>query len=257
MRVQLLLLCLLFASLINFTAVSAQDDAEAIEYGDTVDGEITSDEYEVFYSFEGEEDDLILIEMFAEPGTFDLDPALVLLDEDEDEIAANDTFPNVYFASVVVYQLEDSGTFYIGATRAFGEEGSSEGDYVLRLSLIEPAELDTSLDTTIVANSSDPDTFMPTFVVLMPEDETTVEITFDQEQDDEMFAGVFLAVIDPDAYGGVDMMVDVSETQGLSSLNFLVELENNEIYILWAQTSPSLFLFEETEIDITLTLEEQ
>jgi hypothetical protein len=247
---------LLLLVLFNAGLVAAQD-SEEIAYGDVVEGEITDDEFEVFYSFQGEEGDIVIIEMIPELDNYDLDPLVALLDEDEDEIATNDDFPNHYPIPVLIHQLEDSGTFYIQATRLGIEDSDDEGDFTLRLTRAEPVDLNSTVEATIYANPDSEETAVPQLFILAPEDDATVSITVEQEGDDEFFAGVYLGRVDPEVYGGVDYLIDMDETQRASSVSFVVELDNNELYVLWAQGSPSVYVYDDIEQIVNFTLAEQ
>jgi hypothetical protein len=58
------------------------ESAEAIEYGDEVEGEIIDDTSYVVYSFEGEEGDLVTISLVDTSRSNTLDPLLILFDEE-------------------------------------------------------------------------------------------------------------------------------------------------------------------------------
>ncbi|MFN8375857.1 MAG: hypothetical protein U0694_23665, partial [Anaerolineae bacterium] len=92
MKKAMLIALVVFAALTlgAVASVFAQDDAIEIAYGDVVDGEISNDEFEVNYVFSGSEDDLVMIEMFPEPGTYGVDPKLQLKDDDGDVLFEND-----------------------------------------------------------------------------------------------------------------------------------------------------------------------
>jgi hypothetical protein len=114
-------------------------DAESIEYGDSVEGEVTSDEPFVVYSFEGSEGDEVTITLIDTSRNGSLDPQIILLDADGNEIMRNDDagstadLPDNLDSQISEFELEDDGTYYIVATR-FGEEfGGSEGDFELTL----------------------------------------------------------------------------------------------------------------------------
>jgi hypothetical protein len=83
-RVLLLSLFLLVASGLAF----AQDEGDMLAYGDTGNGEITNREYEIPFTFKGRADDVVVIEMNPVDtfGTL-TQPALILLDEDNDVVA--------------------------------------------------------------------------------------------------------------------------------------------------------------------------
>ena len=108
----------------------AQDTT--LTYGDTVTGEITNENYEVLYSFEGSADDVILVEMtFLEAG---LDPYLQLKNANGDVIFFDDD-GGVGLNSVLgPIILPETGTYTIVATRYMQVDGQSEGPFELTLS---------------------------------------------------------------------------------------------------------------------------
>jgi hypothetical protein len=115
------------------------DDAESIEYGDTVDGEVTDDEPFVVYSFEGSEGDVVTITMIDTSDDDTLDPQVILLDADGNEITRNDDaetdadLSDNFDSQITEFELEEDGTYFIVATR-FGElEDFSQGEFELTL----------------------------------------------------------------------------------------------------------------------------
>lgn len=109
-------------------------DGDELSIGDTVEGEITEDEPQVEYIFEGEEGDIITITVIAEDGEFD--PTVALLDEDGDEIAYNDDAQLIIGdmsrtdSQIAGFELPDDGVYTI-VVSSFA--GAGEGDYTLSL----------------------------------------------------------------------------------------------------------------------------
>ncbi len=106
-------------------------EAEAVEYGDEVEGEINDDTFEVFYTFEGSEGDVVQLSMISEDG---VDCYLEVYDEDGELVARNDDSDEVGgLNSFIEVELPADGTYTIRATRFGQEGGSSAGTYVLTL----------------------------------------------------------------------------------------------------------------------------
>jgi hypothetical protein len=114
-------------------------EAEAIEYGDTVEGEITDDQFAVVYSFEGEEGDVVTITMVDTSRNGELDPYLILLDENGEVIAENDDaergarLPDDLDSQIAEFELPEDGVYTIVATRYQFEDGAGEGEFELTL----------------------------------------------------------------------------------------------------------------------------
>jgi hypothetical protein len=248
------LMVLALLALGGLTSVFAQDeDAIQIAYGDVVDGEIDNDQFEVNYVFTGSEDDIILIEMFPEPGTYGLDPKLQLKDDDGDILFENDDF--LYPASVIVTSLRDDGEFTITATRYNGEEGTSEGDYMLRLSVVEPIELGSTVDTQIFATSETEESVLPQFLVLYSEDDINITVTMAMEEG-ELFASLRMATPDAEAYGGYNTLVDFNPGVPIYNLSFTVDLEDEQIYVIYATRAFASYSFDAEPLDVSITVEE-
>jgi len=114
-------------------------DAISIEYGDTVEGEITDDAVYVYYSFEGEEGDVVTITLVDTSRSGDLDPYVGLVDESGEVIAENDDaergarLPDSFDSQITEFELPDDGTYVIIATRYGFEDGTGEGEFELTL----------------------------------------------------------------------------------------------------------------------------
>jgi hypothetical protein len=135
MRTWIILLAVFMLAL----PVMAQDNVLA--YGDSAEGEITSREFEVEYTFEGAADDIIVVELVPEDDFEGLDqPSLILLNADNDVLTSVDASIGT---ATLVYELPDDGEYVILATRQDGRSGESEGAYTLTLdtvALIAPGE---------------------------------------------------------------------------------------------------------------------
>ena len=109
------------------------EDIITIEYGDTISGTIDDEVFEIFFEFEGMQNDLVGIEMKTLNGN--LDPIVILLDENDNEIARNDddeqgTGRDSYLRG---FSLPDDGHYTIVATRFQEDLGTTTGDFELSL----------------------------------------------------------------------------------------------------------------------------
>ena len=110
--------------------------ATPLSYSETVTGTINAETFEVLYSFVGNNDDVVTIEMRNLDGTFA--PALFLLNE-RGEIVARPGAPGGIGSDAAIseFELSGSGTYTIRATRLRGENGTGSGDFELTLTLVE------------------------------------------------------------------------------------------------------------------------
>lgn len=111
-------------------------EATQLEYGDEYDGEITTNIMSETLEFDAEAGDIVDISMQATTGT--LDPLLILLDDDGDEIIRNDddeqgVGSNSYIRGFVI---PADGTYTIVATHFQEEQGTTTGRYTLTLEKI-------------------------------------------------------------------------------------------------------------------------
>ncbi|MBE2271928.1 MAG: PPC domain-containing protein [Anaerolinea sp.] len=99
-----------------------------IEYGQSVDGELTNDELTVVYNFRGTEGDVIVAQHFSE----DYDSYLTLQFEGMDLVSNDDGAGNLD-SRIGPYTLPDSGEYAL-IVRSLG--GTSTGDYEVTLDLV-------------------------------------------------------------------------------------------------------------------------
>lgn len=115
---------------------NAQGDATAIEYGQTIRGEITDTTFEVAYKFKGEAQDVIVAKITREgSGAVTLQPALVLLDSKNKVIADSLRSGD----GLVAFQLPTAADYTLIATRRDGRVGKTIGKYIL--TLVKPEKL--------------------------------------------------------------------------------------------------------------------
>ncbi len=247
MRKSVLLLAVLVA-LFSFAGIAGAQDSTPIELGTWTEGEITSDELELKFTFEGSEGDVVLVEALPKPGTYDLDPEIVLRDSDGDVIGTNDDFG--YPLSVIAAVLEADDEYVVLITRSGGEDGSSEGEFWLRVSIVEPVESGAEIEATISSVAEDD---IPAVFVMAPEDDVTIELGFEQEVS-ELYGSVSIAKWEDDSFGGTQLL-SLDNSAGVSNATFTVDLEGGEVYVLIVKRSTWSFVFDEMENVITLTVE--
>ena len=122
--------CLLCSSLIQ-----AQDE-NVIAYGETARGEITLNEFESLYSFEGVAGDLVGAELTSRDSSFDWSawhqPEVILLDFNMNVILALRS----YESTVLIQKLEKTRVYHLIATSWGGRTENNIGEFELRLELI-------------------------------------------------------------------------------------------------------------------------
>lgn len=105
--------------------------ATPIVYYQQVTGEITDEQWQDVYSFEGKAGDEVTIDMTStEP---DFDAYLVLFGPDGERIAENDDGPNPPYSHLEL-TLPSDGTYVLVATRFLERDGLAEGGYNLVVS---------------------------------------------------------------------------------------------------------------------------
>jgi hypothetical protein len=105
-----------------------------ITIGETIEGTIEGNRGEIRFTFDGQAGEAVDIRMNALSGA--LDPLLILLDPNGEEIARNDDDPqgtnrDAYLQAI---SLSETGTYTIVATRFQGNVGTSEGEFSVSLS---------------------------------------------------------------------------------------------------------------------------
>lgn len=108
-----------------------------LQFGQVVRGTISTQAFEVLYTFAGERDDIVDIRMRQVPGSGNLDAYLQLLDAEGRVIAENDDDPlgtgrDAFLREV---RLPSSGLFTIRASRFQFELGTTTGEFELSLDL--------------------------------------------------------------------------------------------------------------------------
>lgn len=239
------LMVALVLSALGISAVAAQDKTP-LEFGQWVEGTLSNDTYEAKYTFSGTKGQIVLLEMIPKPGTYDLDPMLVLRNSDGDIVGQNDDFS--YPLSVVVAQLPADGNYTVLATRSGGKGGSSEGDYWLRGTNAEPLAAGAKMDITLTSDS-EKDT--PNVFVLFPDKDTSVKIGFSQKVGD-LYASLDIGLWVDDSYP--TSVMSLSDTTKVSAATFSVELQAGNFYIMTVKRAFGSFVFDTVESTVTITV---
>jgi hypothetical protein len=227
------------------TAVAAQDKTP-IEIGVWTEGELSNSAFEMKYSFSGTAGQLVVVEMLPKPGTYDLDPALVLRDSDGDVLGQSDDFS--YPLSLVVAELPADEEYIILATRSGGSTGSSEGAYWVRVSEVELVEKGANLEATLTSKSEEA---VPTVFVMRPPENSTYKIGLSQEIG-ELTAGLRVIQWDGSDYGG-ETVISIDETAKLSEATFTVHLDGGNFYVIIVREGFG-FVFDEIEKTVNVTV---
>lgn len=119
----------------------ASDENRVLRYGESITGIITDENFEVRYTFVGEQGDTVTISLIRQSG--DLDAYLELLDASGNLIASNDDAPDMPVdtdSRITNFRLPVFGPYTIVATRFQGVAGNSTGEFELSLDRAVPDE---------------------------------------------------------------------------------------------------------------------
>ncbi|MEL6270750.1 MAG: PPC domain-containing protein [Chloroflexota bacterium] len=127
--------------------VATRLSPQPIEYNSTADGTLGDVVPQDTYIFEGNEGEIITARMNALDIT--LDPFLLLLDENLNELTSNDNTPGTRNAQIFQFRLPDTGTYYLLAARSGLATGNSSGAYGLSLEVGEVELIPGSISATL------------------------------------------------------------------------------------------------------------
>lgn len=127
----------------------AQIPAQDVTYNADYSGTITSNAPLQFYRFSGKVGELVTLSMTAPPGS-GLDPYLILMDSDLNELTANDDAGAARDARITQFRLPKDGEYLIVASRSNLAQGVTAGTYTLAITAGEialtPGLLTVTLD---------------------------------------------------------------------------------------------------------------
>lgn len=109
---------------------------QRISYGTTITGRIDETAPEVLFAFFGQQGDAVTVSLNRGDG--DLDPAVEILDSEQNVRAADDDTGGGQNARIARYILPASGLYYVRATRFSGSDGNpnTQGSFILVLARI-------------------------------------------------------------------------------------------------------------------------
>lgn len=116
------------------TAEKLAEGATLTTYNTATDGNITANSPVDLYVFQGKRSEQVTVEMNATDGS-PLDPFLVLMDENLNEIAVNDNARGSRNARIAQFALPADGRYFLLASRAGLDNGTTSGAYRLALSV--------------------------------------------------------------------------------------------------------------------------
>jgi len=237
---------LVLLSAMGAAGVVAAQDKKPLEMGQWVEGTLTADTYEAKYTFTGTKGQLILVQMIPKPGTYDLDPDVVLRNSDGDILGQNDDYS--YPLAVVVSELPADGTYTVLATRSGGKTGTSTGDYWVRADAVDPLTPGTKLDVTLHSDSSKA---TPNVYVIRPTSSGPVKVGFNQKIGD-LYASLNIGQWTDDSYP--TSVMSLSDTTKVSAATFSVDLEANTIYVLVVDQGFGSYSSNPTDATVTVTI---
>ncbi|MBN1564177.1 MAG: PPC domain-containing protein [Anaerolineae bacterium] len=115
-------------------AVRHQQGAISISFGDLASGVLDDESFRQIYAFDGQAEDMIAITLARTEG--DLDPVLLLTDEQGVILAVSDDDGPGMDARIAFTRLPITGRYFVIVTRFGQEHGSTAGDYTLLLERI-------------------------------------------------------------------------------------------------------------------------
>lgn len=121
----------------SLPVAKAQDDA--LQYGQTVKGELTNKTFEINYTFKGEKGDVIVARMARDGYTGGLEEPDLLLVDSSGKVVADTTKAFPFSTMVLPVELPAKDEYTLVATRRKARAGKSVGKFVL--SLIKPDKL--------------------------------------------------------------------------------------------------------------------
>jgi hypothetical protein len=109
-------------------------EALPVSYNKDYPDTISDDVPQRYYHFSGKTGDLVTITMNRETGS--LDPYLILMDSDLNELAANnDASINTRNARIIQFRLPKDGDYYVLAARNNLAQGTTQGEFNLALTV--------------------------------------------------------------------------------------------------------------------------
>ncbi len=212
--------------MLSVTPLLAQEAEIGIAYGETVHGEITNQQFDVVYVFNGEAGDIVMINLIRDE-TASFDPYLYLTTPENDILARNDDFFSLN--SRIIAQLPNDGDFWIVATRLSERSGSGEGGYQLSLEQGRVGNVDSTIEGQVTLDD------VPPTHIFIPETTGVYAIEYNHVRG-AYFPSMVVSLISPDNYYEEDI-AQISG-RGLQGGTVRVQLEANSIYVLTLEQNP-------------------
>lgn len=214
----LLLLLVLIA--LPMGVIQAQTPV-TLTFDKAVTGEITDQNFEALYQFEGTAGDIVFITL-TRVDEADFDPYLYLTTLDNEEIATNDDFNGL--DSGIIVRLPETQTYQIVATRRGDRTGEGTGAFELLLSRPESVVLGNVIEGAAAAS----DTRVPTYI-LAPETSGVFTITYGRTSG-EYSPSLIVSMIEP----GMSYDTEVARVSaaGLYRGTVTLDLAAENLYIL-------------------------
>src|SRR5262249_9803139 len=101
-------------------------------YGKAVTGKITNEIYQVRYTVQAKAGTILTVTMDAAPGST-LDPMVGVLDSNNNLLGVNDDAAKGLKNAQLTVSIPKDGTYTIAATRSQEAQGTTSGDYILKV----------------------------------------------------------------------------------------------------------------------------
>lgn len=110
---------------------NAAATALTIPLNGSADSEITSQNWQKFFSFDAQQDDLVSVQVNRSSGT--LDAFVIIADSNLQELATDDDSGGGQNAKIDQFRIPATGRYYVIVTRVDRQAGTTEGGYKLGL----------------------------------------------------------------------------------------------------------------------------
>jgi hypothetical protein len=241
-----LVLGFILATLAAVPPIARSQDDLLLAFDEWVEGTLNDTVFEQAYTLRAQNDSVVMIELLTKPGTYDLDPALRLLDADGKLIAENDDFMLGWNAALIV-ELAADGYYRIVATRSGGAAGDSAGGYILRASVLSPLQPGDMAEITLANSEEEKER---AYVLLLRPDEPGTWAIHVTQPESSLSAQVVLAT-----YPDNDIVFELAETAGLRSATLNADLDGSTMYVLSVQQSfASLYTYARQSATLPITI---
>lgn len=234
---RLLVVALLF--LLVVPAVYAQ---ETIEVGQVVVGELTTDVFELTYTFAGEEGQVVVITADPVDPLGDLNDTILKLRDASGTVLVDTTEAFSFGSSILAVQLPATGTYTVTVTRENGAEGTSVGEFNLVVTSAAPITVDSPVTNSISSEGHDQ------YYVVNGDADFSLSYT---KSAGDFFPDVVVYTIDT-TDGSLDEAGILSgNTFSIGTLGYFTA---NTLYVVTVRERLFDFNFDEVTADYTLTI---